>query len=272
MASSSIHHPRLAAAEIRRNMEASPSASYCPDDAFVPVFRPDPTASTASVAAAAADRVRSLFRSVDVALFRDALFAPVREDLGFADAEAEEYDGDLTSICWDCLEIEDADEPDLPLVASPAEEFEWEQVASPSGNAGEPAEPDWEVLADVPPPVDAEEGFVYTSHREAYEVLVAGGEGMFPKDKPPAARSAVEALPSAVVAAGEEGEGDECAVCKDGFAAGQRAKRLPCSHRYHDECIVPWLHVRNSCPLCRFELPTDDPEYETWKAGRTVPA
>ncbi|KAJ1268954.1 hypothetical protein BS78_07G172700 [Paspalum vaginatum] len=280
MASSSIHHhPRLAAGETRRTLEASsssPAASYCPDDAFVPVFRPDPSAASASVAAAAAERVRSLFRSVDVALFRDALFAaPEREDLGFAEAQAEaEYDGDLASICWDCLEIEDADEPDLPLVvASPADEFEWEEVASPSGaGAGEPPEPEWEVLADVPPPADAEEGFVYTSHREAYDVLVAGGEGLFLKNKPPAARSAVEALPSAVVAAGEEGEADECAVCKDGFAAGQRVRRLPCSHRYHDECIVPWLQVRNSCPLCRFELPTDDPEYETWKAGRAVAA
>ncbi|EES14331.1 hypothetical protein BDA96_07G239400 [Sorghum bicolor] len=291
MASSSIHihRPRLAGDEIHRTLEASysPSASYCSDDAFVPVFRPDPSAPSASASAAvaaAADRVRSLFSSVDVALFRDALFAPVcdgdgdRDGLGFtdADAEAAEYDGDLTSICWDCLEIEDADDP---LVASPAaEDFEWEEVVSPSGAAGEAPEPEWEVLADVPPPpataADAEDGFVYTSHHReeaaAYEVLVAGGEGMFLKNKPPAARSAVEALPSAVVAAGQEGEGDECAVCKDGVAAGQRVKRLPCSHRYHDDCIVPWLQVRNSCPLCRFELPTDDPEYESWKAGRAV--
>ncbi|CAD6264478.1 unnamed protein product [Miscanthus lutarioriparius] len=287
MASSSIHihHPRLAGDEIHRTLESSysPSASYCSDDAFVPVFRPDPSAPSASVSAAvaaAADRVRSLFSPVDVALFRDALFAPGcdGDGLGFtdADAEAAEYDGDLTSICWDCLEIEDADDP---LVASPtAEEFEWEEVASPSGAAaGEVPDPEWEVLADVlPPPADAEEGFVYTSHHReeaaAYEVLVAGGEGMFLKNKPPASRSAVEALPSAVVAAGQEGEGDECAVCKDGVAAGQRVKRLPCSHRYHDDCIVPWLQVRNSCPLCRYELPTDDPEYESWKAGRTVAA
>jgi hypothetical protein len=283
MASSSIHihHPRLAGDEIYRTLEASysPSASYCSDDAFVPVFRPDPSAPSAS--ASAADRVRSLFSSVDVALFApgcDGAGDSDRDGLGFtdADAEAAEYDGDLASICWDCLEIEDADDP---LLASPtAEEFEWEEVASPSAAAaGEAPDPEWEVLADVPPPpADAEEGFVYTSHHReeaaAYEVLVAGGEGLFLKNKPPAARSAVEALPSAVVAAGQEGEGDECAVCKDGVAAGQRVKRLPCSHRYHDDCIVPWLQVRNSCPLCRYELPTDDPEYESWKAGRTVAA
>jgi len=281
MASSSIHHPLLAGGDIRRTLEGSSpsrSASYCSDDAFVPVFRPDPSAPSASAAAAAVDRVRRLFSSVDTALFRDAILAPAPggEDLGFTEVDAEaDYDGDLTSICWDCLEIEDADEPDLPLVVgSPAEEFEWEEVASPSGAAGEAPEPEWEVLADEPLPADAdaEEGFVYTSHRGMAEVLVAGGDGLFLKNKPPAARSAVESLRSAVVAAGEEGEGEECSVCKDGVAAGQRVKRLPCSHRYHDECIMPWLQVSNSCPLCRFELPTDDPEYETWKAGRTVAA
>uniref|UniRef100_A0A0A9E4A8 RING-type E3 ubiquitin transferase n=1 Tax=Arundo donax TaxID=35708 RepID=A0A0A9E4A8_ARUDO len=280
MASSSLL-PRFAADEIHRTLEASSSssssASYYSDDAFVPVLRPDPLASPASAVAAAADRVRSLFRSVDVALFGDDLFARGSEHLGFAEDAYD--DGDLTSICWDCLDLEDA-EPDLPLVApDAADEFEWEEVASASASAsgpgGEPAEPEWEVLGDVPPPTtaaDAEEGFVYTSDREAYEVLVAGGEGLFLKNKPPAARSAVEALPSAVVAAGDEGEGEECVVCRDGVAAGQRVKRLPCSHRYHEDCIVPWLQVRNSCPLCRFELPTDDPEYETWKAGRAVAA
>ncbi|KAL6661751.1 hypothetical protein ACP70R_001135 [Stipagrostis hirtigluma subsp. patula] len=272
MASSSIHHLRLAADEIPRTLEASSSsASYSSDDAFVPVFRPDPSASSAS--AAASDRVRSQFLSVMTDLFCDMLYQPAAEHLGFTEDDA--YDHGDASIHWDCLELEDA-EPDLPLVASTAgDEFEWEEVASASGAGVEPQEPEWEVLGHVPPPAAAttaaEEGFVYTSDREAYEVLVAGGEGQFLKNKPPAARSAVEALPSAVVAAGEEGEGEECVVCRDGVAAGQRVKRLPCSHRYHEECMQ-WLQVRNSCPLCRFELPTDDPEYETWKAGRAVSA
>ncbi|KAL6859060.1 hypothetical protein ACP4OV_018062 [Aristida adscensionis] len=274
MASPSIHRRRLVADEVPQTL--APATSSSSDDAFVPVFRPDPAAAAAS-ASAASDRVRSQFLSVVTDLFCDMMqFEPADEHLGLA--EDAYGDGDA-SIHWDCLEWEDA-EPDLSLVASTAgDEFEWEEVASASVAGADPPEPEWEVLADVPPPArpaaaaGAEEGFVYTSDREAaHDVLVAGGEGLFLKNKPPAARSAVEALPSAVVAAGEEGEGEECVVCRDGIAAGQRVKRLPCSHRYHDECILPWLQVRNSCPLCRFELPTDDPEYEIWKACQAVAA
>ena len=261
---------RLAADEIFQTLEPSSSSCY---DAFVPVFRPDPSSASPPVSVSAADRVRSQFLSVERDLFHDALVAPRNDGLGFP----EEDDEDEASIRWDCLQFdcddEDDEEPDLPLQASAtADEFDWEEVASASGpSVAEPAEPEWEVLGnDMPPPRSpADEGFVYTSDRDAHEVLVAGGEGLFLTSKPPAARSAVEALPSTVVAAGEE---EECAVCKDGVAAGERVKRMPCSHRYHEECILPWLEVRNSCPLCRFELPTDDPRYETWKAGRAVAA
>jgi len=87
----------------------------------------------------------------------------------------------------------------------------------------------------------------------------------------PAAKAAVEALPTVVVAEADAARGDaQCAVCKDGVEAGERARRLPCAHLYHDGCILPWLAIRNTCPLCRHELPTDDPEYEKWKARRAA--
>ncbi|CAN6978559.1 unnamed protein product, partial [Brassica rapa subsp. trilocularis] len=58
-----------------------------------------------------------------------------------------------------------------------------------------------------------------------------------------------------------------CAVCKEDFSVGESAKRLPCSHIYHSDCIVPWLSDHNSCPLCRFELPAAAKKAETVGGG-----
>ncbi|CAL5184898.1 unnamed protein product [Lathyrus oleraceus] len=80
---------------------------------------------------------------------------------------------------------------------------------------------------------------------------------------PPAAKSAVEKLP-VIEVTGEllESDSSQCAVCKDTFVLGEKAKQMPCKHIYHADCILPWLEMHNSCPVCRHELPTDDPDYE----------
>ncbi|KAL6178316.1 hypothetical protein ACLB2K_049834 [Fragaria x ananassa] len=80
---------------------------------------------------------------------------------------------------------------------------------------------------------------------------------------PPASKSAVEALP--VVKITQElldSDSSQCAVCKDSFELDEEAKQMPCKHIYHSDCILPWLELHNSCPVCRYELPTDDSEYE----------
>ncbi|CAL9130448.1 unnamed protein product [Musa acuminata var. zebrina] len=86
---------------------------------------------------------------------------------------------------------------------------------------------------------------------------------------PPASKAAVEILPDVEV--GEEllaSDDAQCLVCMDPFEIGTVAKQMPCSHIYHKQCILRWLDLHNSCPVCRYELPTDDPEYEHYKAPR----
>lgn len=87
---------------------------------------------------------------------------------------------------------------------------------------------------------------------------------------PPAATSFVENLPSVVISTSHETNGSViCPVCKDPMPIRAKAKQLPCMHLYHSSCILPWLSSTNTCPVCRYELPTDDPEYERSKQATT---
>lgn len=83
---------------------------------------------------------------------------------------------------------------------------------------------------------------------------------------PPAAVSFVNSLPRIVVNEEHAKQDDlACAICKDLLSVGIEVIQMPCLHLYHPFCILPWLSTRNSCPLCRYELPTDDKDYEEGK-------
>lgn len=49
----------------------------------------------------------------------------------------------------------------------------------------------------------------------------------------------------------EEGPSqDQCPVCMEDFEQGQEVRLLPCRHKFHPDCIDPWLlNVSGSCPL-----------------------
>ena len=45
-------------------------------------------------------------------------------------------------------------------------------------------------------------------------------------------------------------DGLACSVCTDDFIKGQDVRMLPCKHKFHPECIDPWLlNVSGTCPL-----------------------
>ncbi|KAI9332600.1 hypothetical protein DFJ73DRAFT_57784 [Zopfochytrium polystomum] len=37
--------------------------------------------------------------------------------------------------------------------------------------------------------------------------------------------------------------------------------KMPCGHVFHAECLKPWLKNSNTCPTCRYEIMTDNEDY-----------
>jgi len=63
-----------------------------------------------------------------------------------------------------------------------------------------------------------------------------------------------------------------CSICTEDFETGQDQRVLPCDHRFHPECVDPWLlNVSGTCPLCRIDLrPSTDEIAELDENGNSV--
>ena len=52
-----------------------------------------------------------------------------------------------------------------------------------------------------------------------------------------------------------EGPIGECTICQEEFETGETFVPLPCNdihpHKFHKDCIKPWLINNNTCPTCR---------------------
>jgi Ring finger domain len=92
--------------------------------------------------------------------------------------------------------------------------------------------------------------------REAWDPQNGGRDG-----PPPVARHVLDDLPDI----SPDGGTLLCGVCgEEGCET-----RLPCGHSFHREsCVQPWLIRHCTCPVCRYELPTDDESFEPGRIER----
>ncbi|KAJ4972246.1 hypothetical protein NE237_005345 [Protea cynaroides] len=79
---------------------------------------------------------------------------------------------------------------------------------------------------------------------------------------PPAQKEAIEAMPTVKVK-----ENLQCSVCLEDFDIGAEATEMPCKHRFHNGCILPWLELHSSCPVCRFQMPTNESKLDSGASG-----
>ncbi|GBG75339.1 hypothetical protein CBR_g19973 [Chara braunii] len=106
----------------------------------------------------------------------------------------------------------------------------------------------------------------------------SGGFSGVEPGPPPASGAAIASLPAVTVMPSSTREvcmsssnsqehcsPVECSICRELLDAWTTGRQMPCGHVYHQGCIFSWLKRRNSCPVCRYELPTDDAKYELEK-------
>lgn len=78
----------------------------------------------------------------------------------------------------------------------------------------------------------------------------------------PAAKSALDALKRLRYDGKSDDHDDQstltCPVCMEDVEIGSHVTRMPCSHMFHWSCILKWLNERQTCPICRFNLLTNN--------------
>lgn len=47
---------------------------------------------------------------------------------------------------------------------------------------------------------------------------------------------------------------DGCAICLEGYYAGQELREMPCHHEFHRACVDPWLINNRTCPICLYNI------------------
>ncbi|CAJ2674343.1 unnamed protein product [Trifolium pratense] len=48
--------------------------------------------------------------------------------------------------------------------------------------------------------------------------------------------------------------GQECCICLCTYEDGVELHTLPCNHHFHSSCIVKWLKMNATCPLCKYNI------------------
>lgn len=101
-------------------------------------------------------------------------------------------------------------------------------------------------------------------YEELLEFLRANNAQQENQSKPPTSKKAIKDLKRFKMSEKytknnekNQKEKPNCCICITDINLGELTVMLPCGHLFHDPCVVNWLEKNNTCPVCRFELPSE---------------
>ncbi|KAL2171808.1 hypothetical protein VTG60DRAFT_1505 [Thermothelomyces hinnuleus] len=103
--------------------------------------------------------------------------------------------------------------------------------------------------------------------QEAFDrILTQLREQAPPGGPPPASQAALDRLQAHIREVDDQMLGNDddnnttrtkCAICVDDMVRGEKAAVLPCEHFFHGDCVLPWLKMHDTCPVCRRSVEVD---------------
>eukprot|EP00331_Platyophrya_macrostoma_P009985 CAMPEP_0176433520 /NCGR_PEP_ID=MMETSP0127-20121128/16076_1 /TAXON_ID=938130 /ORGANISM="Platyophrya macrostoma, Strain WH" /LENGTH=272 /DNA_ID=CAMNT_0017815973 /DNA_START=326 /DNA_END=1144 /DNA_ORIENTATION=- len=97
--------------------------------------------------------------------------------------------------------------------------------------------------------------------------------GIHKKPKGDPKKAIKEGIKEAIALQREKSEptsNSTCAICFEDYVNKDKLRKLPCSHKFHKDCIDKWLTMKNNCPVCKGK-PVEEPQSNP-PANRTTPA
>lgn len=78
---------------------------------------------------------------------------------------------------------------------------------------------------------------------------------------PPLEKEKIAEIPKVTISAEQVDMKLQCSVCWEDFVIEEAVRKLTCAHVYHESCIIPWLELHGTCPICRKSLaPEQQPD------------
>ncbi|XP_075229378.1 E3 ubiquitin-protein ligase Iruka [Lycorma delicatula] len=87
---------------------------------------------------------------------------------------------------------------------------------------------------------------------------------------PPLAKDKIQEIPIVIITQDQVDSSLQCSVCWEDFKIDEPVRKLSCEHVYHSPCIIPWLELHGTCPICRKTLNDGDSNEETNNASGSV--